>query len=75
MSTARTPELTATERAQLDAFEAAAYAEEALRERMTAAIAATFAKSLANGYVSRSECEAAADAALAVVRTPVDAEP
>lgn len=74
MTAARTPELTATEQAQLDAYEAAAYAEDSLRERVARAMAEC------DGYTRwdsvtpplQERYRRLADAALAVVRTPVD---
>jgi len=61
-------EFSPQERATLARMERAEPAPESLRERMAEAIAASFAKQLANGYVDRGQCYAAADAALAVIK-------
>lgn len=77
----RTPELTAMERVLLDAYEAQAYDEDALRERMAVAICEADADVddelwswQEAGEDVRDAYRRMADAALAVVRTPVEAE-
>lgn len=71
-----TPPLTAVEQTQLDSFEAAAYAEESLRERIARAMAAVPRGGRDDwpllSDAGRDLYRRTADAALAVIRTPVD---
>jgi hypothetical protein len=62
------PELSAEERATVERFEAAPDPDESRRMQVANAVAGTFRKSIANGYVSPTECVDAADAAIAVMR-------
>lgn len=80
-----TAPFTAAEQAQVDAWEAAAYAEESVRERMARAMfdAANPISSefpdywhrVSGGEQTRDAYRRLADAALAVIRTPVEEGP